>query len=47
MANQRGWWRLIISGQEHTNIELSDSDKEHIGEMIKQGYTSGEIIKDE
>ncbi len=47
MANQRGWWELKTSGLEHANIDLSDCDKEHIAEMIKQGYTSGEIVEDE
>ena len=41
-----GWWKLeawkgTIKG---TEAELTDEDKEHIAEQIKQGYTQGEII---
>ena len=36
-----GWWEL------KTTIELTDADKEHIADLIKQGFTSGEIIQEE
>ena len=41
MANKRGWWTLA------TTTEPSDSDLEQIARLIKGGYTSGEIYKDE
>jgi hypothetical protein len=41
MAKESGWWELT------TTIELDDIDLDHIVEMIKQGYTSGEICEDE
>ena len=37
-----GWWDLNIG-----DCELSDGDREHIAEMIKEGYTSGEICHEE
>jgi hypothetical protein len=41
MANKRGWWSFS------TNVEPSENDLEHIAKMIKLGYTSGEICKDD
>jgi hypothetical protein len=43
MAEQRGWWRLDITGAR----ELSEADREHIGELIADGFTEGEIVADE
>lgn len=40
MANKTGWWTLTIS----EDCEPDDVDLEHIAEMIKQGYTEGEIV---
>lgn len=37
MAKKSGWWDLSV------NVELEDVDREHIAELIKQGYTSGSI----
>lgn len=34
-------WQLTYSE------ELNDDDREHIAELIKEGYTSGEIVHDE
>jgi len=45
MAKNRGWWDLELKG--NTYDELTDIDREHIAEQIKQGFTGGEIIKDE
>jgi len=45
MAKNKGWWDLNLT--ENTSEELSDADREHIAELIKQGFTSGEIVKDE
>ena len=36
---KRGWWRI-----EYT-IKPDDIDLEHIAELIKQGFTQGEILK--
>lgn len=38
MAVERGWWKLT------TTVEPNDTDLEHIAELIKQGYTEGEIV---
>lgn len=40
MATERGWWKL------ETTVEPSEADREHIAELIREGYTSGEIIED-
>ncbi len=42
METFRGWWTLTWSGVD----KLNDSDKDHIGESIKRGFTSGEIIQE-
>jgi hypothetical protein len=44
MANVRTWWKLVIADD---SAELSDGDREHIGELIKEGYIEGEVVKDE
>ena len=41
MAKERGWWTLECT------VEPDDYDLEHIAELIKEGYTSGEICADE
>jgi hypothetical protein len=43
MNNSYGWWTLQIDGIE----ELTDEDREHIAECIKNGYTEGEIIQED
>jgi len=45
MAKNNGWWDLSLKG--NTYEELNDSDLEHIANLIKEGFTSGEICKDE
>jgi len=45
MAVNRGQWKLVLTGNEHD--ELSDCDLEHIGNLIKKGFTSGEVCQDE
>lgn len=48
MANKRGWWKLTVTNvDDDEQIELSDADNEHIQDLIAQGYTEGEIVKDE
>lgn len=38
---KRGQWHLQIIGVN----ELNETDKEHIAECVKEGFTSGEIIQ--
>lgn len=46
-----GWWHvkfeLTIEGEPVRWDDLSDATQEHIAEMIKQGYYSGEICEEE
>jgi hypothetical protein len=39
-----GWWKL--EAWKDNGKELSDTDKEHIAQAIKEGYTNGEVIDD-
>ena len=41
-----GYWNLEAWKVDNTgdSIELNDTDREHIAELIKEGYTSGEVI---
>lgn len=41
-SQKRGQSHLQISGVR----DLSDIDKEHIAELVKEGFTSGEIIQE-
>ena len=47
----RGWWKVEINiwddDDNDKDIDPNEADLEHIGEMIKQGYTSGEVVHDE
>jgi len=43
MANKSGWWNLVIDN----DVELDDADLEHIADLIKEGYTSGEVCGSE
>jgi len=38
---ERGWWELEVTGI----VDLSEDSRQHIADMIAQGYTSGEIIQ--
>ena len=42
MASKRGWWTLDTG-----DTELDDGDLEHIAQLIREGYTSGEICASE
>lgn len=42
MTTKIGWWSLEIAG-----VELNDMDREHIGQMIIEGYNSGQIMQEE
>jgi hypothetical protein len=37
MAKKSGWWEF------ETSVKPSEADLGHISELIKQGYTEGEI----
>jgi len=41
MANDSGWWKL------KTTVKPNQIDLDHIAEMVKQGYTSGEIVEED
>lgn len=49
MANFEAWWKLELNPdyQNGAHLELTDADLEHIAELIKQGFTEGEIVRDE
>jgi hypothetical protein len=38
MASELGWWKL------ETTAELSDGDREHIADSIRDGFTEGQIV---
>jgi len=42
MADKRGWWRLEVG-----DCYPNEFDLENIAYLIRQGYTEGEICKDE
>jgi len=39
MAKDAGWWHIVYT------VEPSDFDREHIAQLIRQGYTEGEIVQ--
>ncbi len=41
-----GWWKLEAwkLDSKGNDVELSDVDREHIADCIKEGYTSGEVV---
>ena len=41
MAKESGWWSLDCT------VEPNDTDLEHIIELIRMGFTSGEVAGDE
>jgi len=41
MAKEWGSWSISFT------VEPNETDLEHIGEMVKQGYLSGEIAGDD
>jgi len=45
-----GWWKLNTwkeTAMRDKEVELTDVDLEHIAEMIKKGYTEGELNDEE
>lgn len=47
MAKANGWWALVVKTTDDSFPELSEDDLRHIGKLIREGYTEGEVIKDE
>ena len=47
MSYHRGWWKIKIEAEYLDGTELDETDYEHIFDMAKEGYTSGELIKEE
>jgi len=41
----RGYWKLDASFFD--DREVGESDREHIAEMIKEGYTEGELVAED
>lgn len=40
-----GWWELKV--KMFDNSELDDNDLEHIADLVRKGFTSGQLIHDE
>jgi hypothetical protein len=51
IITKNGWWKvnfeLTLEGEEVRFDELSECTQEHIIELIKQGYCSGEIVEEQ
>ncbi len=47
MSKNPGWWKLTITPTTEDDVEPSEIDLEHIADMITQGCTEGEIVKDD
>jgi len=45
MANKSGWWTIEYKNEHEEEIELDDVDLDHIAELVKEGFTEGEILK--
>ena len=45
MTIKSSWWRLSVD--DYPNYEPNEIDLEHIAEMIKQGFTQGELIQED
>lgn len=39
MSDRYGWWTLA------TTVQPDDADLEHTGQLVRQGFTQGEICK--
>lgn len=49
MANYGHWqvsFKITLEGEEVDFDDLSETTQEHIVDLIKQGYISGEVIED-
>ena len=44
-GTKRGWWELKATMFDDS--EITESDQEHIADMVKQGYMSGDLIHEE
>lgn len=43
---KRGWWELKVT-EVDDGFEANEIDLEHIAELVKQGYTSGQLINED
>lgn len=45
----RGWWTLTMTSIDEGSVIKQDDETtlEHIGKLIKKGFTEGEIIQEE
>lgn len=41
MASESGWWQIKYT------VEPDETDLAHIAQLIKEGYTDGEIVANE
>ena len=48
--SKTGWWSvdfdLTLEGRNVRFQDLSEATQEHIADMIKEGYSSGEIVEE-
>lgn len=44
MADRRGWWTITFTPD---GITPTDLDLEHIGGLVADGFTEGEIVADQ
>tara|TARA_R110000851_G_scaffold258517_1_gene410992 strand:+ start:341 stop:523 length:183 start_codon:yes stop_codon:yes gene_type:complete len=42
---KNSWWTLTI--KDYPNFNPNDDTLRHIGEMIAQGYTSGQLLQED
>ena len=45
MKTKKRWWSLTI--KDYPDFDPHEDTLKHIGEMIEQGYTQGELIQEE
>ncbi len=43
MADRQNWWTLTLADPDG---ELSDADREHIAEQIRNGFIEGQVVAD-
>ena len=41
-----GYWQIVYTAVSDTFTEPNETDLEHIGKMVAEGYTEGEICSD-
>lgn len=43
MTTKTGWWKLETTG----DFDLDDTDRDHIANLVRQGYIQGQLIHEE